>query len=128
MLLILLFCRSAAFVICVMTVIYNIHEWDSITGFFLHVKCWCRMFCVGLFFEIHLTSCLLWQKHPLTYFFLIFMDSFWIVVVWRLISCHLHQNLGKNIYDIPYCAIHLILFENRKRFLSSFLQNGRSIL
>ena len=51
-----------------------------------------------------------------------------LTVVWRLISCHLHQNPGKEyIYDIPYCAIHLILFENWKRFLSSFFINGRSI-
>ena len=37
-----------------------------------------NVLCWLILWDIHLTSCLLWQKHPLTYFFLIFMDSFWI--------------------------------------------------
>ena len=161
----------------------------ALLGFFLHVKCWYRMFCVALFFEIHLTSAYFGRNLSFDIFFLISMEPFWIestvspqktcimlfleiyhtifyraliegvlskdlvynwlytkykniefltlfeyhgtwelTVVWRLISCHLHQNPGKEyIYDIPYCAIHLILFENWKRFLSSFFINGRSI-
>ena len=154
----------------------------ALLGFFLHVKCWYRMFCVALFFEIHLTSAYFGRNLSFDIFFLISMEPFWIestvspeivcimfflniyhtvfkrkkflhlhcqssigvhtehtkyqsiefltlseyhaiwglTVVWRLIICHLHQNLEKNIYDIPYCAIHLILFENWKRFLSTF--------
>ena len=103
-----------------MTVMYNIHEWDSITGFFLHVKCWCWMFCVRLFFEIFILQVAYFGRNILWHIFSLYLWIRFEYIVWRLISCHLHQNLGKNIYDIPYCAIHLILFENRKRFLSSF--------
>ena len=68
------FCRWATFVICLMTYMNEI----ALLGFFLHVKCWYRMFCVALFFEIHLTSAYFGRNLSFDIFFLISMEPFWI--------------------------------------------------
>ena len=108
-------------------------SWNSVHNVFLNI--YHTVFKRKKFLHLHCQSTIGVHTEHTKYQSIEFLTlseyhAIWgLTVVWRLIICHLHQNLEKNIYDIPYCAIHLILFENWKRFLSTyfFSQNGGSI-
>lgn len=95
------FCRWATFVICLMTYMNEI----ALLGFFLHVKCWYRMFCVALFFEIHLTSAYFGRNLSFDIFFLISMEPFWI-----------ESTVSPEIVCIMFFRIYITLFLKGKNF------------
>ena len=77
----------------------------ALLGFFLHVKCWYRMFCVALFFEIHLTSAYFGRNLSFDIFFLISMEPFWI-----------ESTVSPEIVCIMYFRIYITLFLKGKNF------------